>query len=233
MKYRIAICEDNANTAQSLRDMVLTWAGQSGRSCETDIFPSAESFLFQGNGQNCYDILLLDVEMRGISGIDLAKRIRENDRRAEIIFITSHFEFIGQGYEVDALHYLVKPVTDAMLLPVLSKAAVKLSAAPKPVLIVCGGETVKLTEDRITYVEAFAHYITIHTREKTYTVKESITAFAGRLSENFFRIHRSYIVSLSAIVRISRTEIALGDGTVLPLSRGLYNEVNRAFIAHN
>lgn len=233
MKYRIAICEDDANTAQSLRQKVLAWAGQFGCSCETDVFSSAESFLFQCGGKNLYDILLLDVEMRGASGIDLAKRIREDDRRAEIIFTTSHFEFIGQGYEVDALHYLIKPVTDAMLIPVLSKAAEKLSAAPRSILVICGGETVKLTEDRITYVEAFAHYIAIHTREKTYTVKESISAFAGRLSENFFRIHRSYIVSLPTIVRISRTEVVLADGTVLPLSRGLYNEVNRAFIAHN
>lgn len=233
MTFRIAICEDDDAAAQELQEMVLAWAGSSGFSCRMDCFSSSESFLFRCGGQSLYDILLLDVEMPGASGIELAKRIRSRDKRTEIIFTTSHFEFIGEGYEVDALHYLVKPVTEKMLFPVLSKAAERLSEAPKAVLIQSGGETVKLTEDEITYAEAFAHYITIHTESDCHTVKEPISAFESRLSDRFFRIHRSYLVSLSAIRRISRKEVTLSDGTVLPLSRGLYDKLNRAFIAHN
>jgi len=233
VKFRIAICEDDPAAAQKFQEMVLAWAELSRFSCQADCFPSSESFLFQCGGQSLYDILLLDVEMPGESGIDLAKRIRGRDKRTEIIFTTSHFEFIGEGYEVDALHYLVKPVTEKMLFPVLTKAAEKLSAAPKAVLIQSAGETVKLTEDEITYVEAFAHYISVHTSNGSHTVKESISAFEDRLSDRFFRIHRSYIVSLSAIRRISRKDVTLSDGAVLPLARGLYDKLNRAFIAHN
>ena len=151
----------------------------------------------------------------------------------EIIFLTSYFEFAGEGYEVDALHYLLKPVAEGKMLDVLAKAAEKLAAEPPFVVITCEGETLKLYETDILYVEAFLHYISIHTRDKEYKIKESISAFEEKLGEDFFRIHRSYLVSLKCIIRISRTTITLESGMQLPLARGKYDEVNRAFIRRN
>ena len=81
-----------------------------------------------------------------MNGIELAKRIRKDHNRAEIIFITSHFEFVWEGYEVDALHYLTKPLSAEKLTQVLSKAADKLSVEPPSVVISCDGETLKLYE---------------------------------------------------------------------------------------
>ena len=82
-------------------------------------------------------------------------------------------------------------------------------------------------------MEAFLHYISIHTKEKEYKIKESISSFEKRLTDDFFRIHRSYLVSLKALTRISRTEVAIEGGTLLPLARGKYDAVNRAFIERN
>lgn len=233
MHYKIAICDDEAGQTKILKDMVSSWAAQVGCSAETVLFSSSEAFLFDCGGDNLFDILLLDVEMCAISGIELAKRIRKTDRRAEIIFVSSHPEFIGEGYEVDALHYLVKPVVRGKLFQVLDRAAKCLAVEPPSLIIHCGGEAIKLTEDRILYVESFCHYICIHTQEREYEIKENISAFQERLTDAFFRIHRSYIVSLACIVRISRSFVTLEDGTELPLARGQYDSVNRAFIEHN
>lgn len=232
MKLKIAICDDEQKQIEYLKSAVVTWAEQKQHSVTVSTFLSAEGFLFEYDEDKSFDILLLDVEMDNISGIDLAKRIRKENLRVEIIFITSHFEFYGEGYEVDALHYLIKPVSAEKLETVLDKAAGKLRIEPPSVVITCDGETVKISETDILYVEAFKHYITIYTKAKEYTVKESISAFEERLSEGFYKIHRSYIVSLRHITKISRTAVTV-NGIELPLARGKYDEVNRAFIEYN
>ena len=209
-----------------------SWSAHEGHGCEIRTFASAEAFLFEYEEDKAYDILLLDVEMKNINGIELAKCIRKDNNRAEIIFITSHFEFVGEGYEVDALHYLIKPISAEKLTQVLTKAAEKISVEPPSVVISCEGETVKLYEADIRYVESFLHYIVIHTKDKEYKIKENISVFENRVSDDFYRIHRSYLVSLKHITRISRTSVNIGN-TELPLSRGKYDDINRAFIQRN
>ena len=232
MKYRIAICDDEQNQIEYITSIVTSWSNHKGHSCEIRTFASAEAFLFEYEEDKAYDILLLDVEMKNINGIELAKRIRKDNNRAEIIFITSHFEFVGEGYEVDALHYLIKPISAKKLTQVLTKAAEKISVEPPSVVISCEGETVKLYEADIRYVESFLHYIVIHTKDKEYKIKENTSVFENRVSDDFYRIHRSYLVSLKHITRISRTSVNIGN-TELPLSRGKYDDINRAFIEHN
>ena len=233
MEYAIAICDDSDVDRQSIGNMVRRWAETSGNRVQLCEFPSSESFLFEYDRNKDYDILLLDVEMRDISGIELAKRVRAERGRMEIVFITSHFEFIAEGYEVDALHYLVKPVSQDKLSEVLDRAAERLAVEPPSVVVNCDGGKVKLLEADILYVEAFAHYIEIHTRADVYRLKESITTFGELLSGDFFRTHRSYIVNLKAVERISRTGVTLADGAEIPLARGKYDDVNRAFIERN
>lgn len=232
MKYRIAICDDEQNQIEYITSIVTSWSNHKGHSCEIRTFASAEAFLFEYEEDKAYDILLLDVEMKNMNGIELAKRIRKDNNRAEIIFITSHFEFVGEGYEVDALHYLIKPTSVEKLTQVLTKAAEKLSVEPPSVVISCEGETVKLYESDILYVESFLHYIVIHTKDNEYKIKENISVFENKVSDVFYRIHRSYLVSLKYITRISRTSVNIGN-TELPLSRGKYDNINRAFIEHN
>ena len=167
-----------------------------------------------------------------MSGIDLAKQIRKGNKRVEIVFITSHFEFYGEGYEVDALHYLIKPVNREKLCSVLDKAVEKLAVEPPSVVITCEGETVKLYEDEILYAESFLHYISIYTTGKEYKIKKNLSTFAEELSDCFYRVHRSYLVNLKAVVRISRTSVVLKGNTELPLARGKYDDINEAYIRY-
>ncbi len=230
---KIAVCDDSDADRRELGGMVRRWADAAGRSVQVTGFPSAESFLFAYAEDRMADILLLDVEMGGMDGIALARHIRREGSRTEIVFITSHFEFISEGYEVDALHYLVKPVSEQKLSEVLDRAADRLAAEPASVIVTCDGETVKLYEADILYVESFAHYIEIHTRLGVFRIKESIAAFAAKLSPDFYRTHRSYLVNLKAVERIARTGVTLTGGIVIPLARGKYDSLNRAFIERN
>ena len=233
MAYQIAICDDDETQLQLLHSLVSLWSRRSGHPCEIHSFPSGEAFLFAFDENSCYDILLLDIEMDGISGIGLARHIRRERHRAEIIFITSHFEFISEGYEVDALHYLTKPVPEEKLAQVLDKAVSRLSVEPPSLVITCEDETVRLYEKDILYAEAFLHYLSIHTVKKEYRIRENISSFEKRLSDDFFRVHRSYLISLKHVVGISRTSVTLEGNVELPLARGKYDAVNRAFIQRN
>lgn len=233
MPYSIAICDDNAADAGRIAEYVKRWSAAAGRTVSVREFPSAEAFLFAYEEDRSFEILLLDVEMTGMSGLEQAKRLRAENNRAEIVFITSHVEFSGEGYEVDALHYLVKPVTPQKLGAVLDKAAAKLQVQPHSVVVNSESGMLRLSEPDILYAEAFLHYIDIHTKDAVHRVKENISAFEKLLSEDFFRIHRSYLVSLKAVVRFTRTEVELYTGEKLPLSRAKYDELSRAFIAHH
>ena len=110
MDYRIAICDDEETQRAYISALVRSWAEQSDHTVELELFGSAEEFLFHYEEQNNYDILLLDIEMDRIDGITLAKRVRAENEAVQIIFITGYSEYIAEGYEVAALHYLMKPV---------------------------------------------------------------------------------------------------------------------------
>ena len=233
MKLKIATCDDEQLQIEHLKKATEQWSVCTGHNCDICTFSSAEEFLFAYEDDKSFDILLLDVEMVEISGIGLAKKLRVDNKRSEIIFITSHFEFCGEGYEVDALHYLIKPMEQEKLSSVLSKTVEKLAVQPPSVVISVEGETVKLYEEDILYVESQLHYLSIITKDREYKLKEKISAFEERLSDDFYRIHRSYLVSLKHIIRISRSSVTLSNGEELPLARGKYDDVNYAFIARN
>lgn len=233
MKLQIAVCDDEETALLQLKNAVSAWAAQRQHSIDLAAFSSAERFLFAYAENRAFDILLLDVEMEGMSGLELARQLRRDGLRAEIIFITSHFELCGEGYEVDALHYLIKPVSGERLHTVLDRAAQRLSVEAPSIVISCEGETVKLPEQEILYIEAFLHYIAIYTANREYRIRENLSAVEKRLSDDFFRPHRSYLLSLKHVTRISRTQIWMDSGAKLPLARGRYDEINRAFIERN
>ena len=139
MKYRIAIVDDDQTQSEYLKNIVSFWASENKFSFNVSVFNSAESFLFNGSEQ---DILLLDIEMPGMSGIELAKRIREHNETAPIVFITGYSDYIAEGYDVSALHYLLKPIDKAKLYSVLDKAIKQIGRNEK--ILNLQGEVVRI-----------------------------------------------------------------------------------------
>lgn len=232
MIYKIAVCDDEQAEIAYLTKIVSAWAKQSGSVAALSAFESAEAFLFHYTEQKNYDIILLDIEMKEMNGVELARKIREENESSQIIFITGFPDFISEGYEVSALHYLMKPVKEEKLFEVLDRAAKNLGRKEKAVLFAVDGETVRIPESRIVSVEAFAHTSRICTTDGTIEVNMSISDVEKKLGTHFARCHRSYIVGLKYITSITKAEITLDDGTKLPLSRGKSNAVNQAFIRY-
>lgn len=229
MKCKIAICDDSSADRQFVRDMVTRWAARVGHTVRIDTFSSAESFLFRYAEEADFDILLLDIEMGAMDGVTMAKRLRKDNETVQIIFITGYSDYISEGYEVAALHYLMKPVNENKLRSVLDRAAEKLTKNEKVLTFEAGGEMIRVPIYQIRYADVQGNYVTVHAAVD-FTVKMTLGELEKTLDERFYRVGRSAIINLTNISRVTKTEIKLSDGTVVPLPRGAYEGVNRAII---
>ncbi len=229
MKYKVAICDDSDVDRRYIMDMVRSWASAAGHEVQIDGFPSAESFLFRYAGESDYDILLLDIEMGAMDGVTMAKELRKSNDTVQIIFITGYSDYISEGYEVAALHYLMKPVNEEKLCLVLDRAAEKLAKNERVLNFEVSGEMVRVPIYQIRYADVLGNYVTVHALTDV-TVKMTLGELEKQLDERFYRVGRSALVNLTQISRVTRAEIRLNDGTAIPLPRGAYEGVNRAII---
>ncbi len=231
--YKIAVCDDNPADADYVADIIRRWAQACAVLMEIERFPSAEAFWFQYEENRCYDILFLDIEMEpeGMNGIELAAKLRENDSSIQLVFVTGYMEYIADGYDVEALHYLLKPVTEEKLGSVLARALARVKAREKELFLQTTDGSVRVLNSEIRYLEVQRNYVTIHAAEE-YTVKRTLGDLEKELDESFFRTGRSFIVNLRFVRKITKTQVFLKDGAQVPLSRGLYEGINRAMIQY-
>lgn len=229
MNYNIAVCDDCQPDTAYVASLVKEWAAISGNHIVMKEFQSAEEFLFHYEDDKKYDILLLDIEMKQMNGVELAKKIRMGDREVQIIFISGYHDYIGDGYDVEALHYILKPVQKEKLFAVLNRACEKLKKNEAALFLELpdGMERIPLYE--IRYIEVRSNYVTVH-GTKDYTIKATLASVESELDERFFKVGRSFVVNMNYIRKISKKEVSLEGDIFVPLSRGYYQPLNRAFI---
>lgn len=229
MRYKLAICDDITDDRKYILHLCEEWAQKSGYSLQIREFSSAENFLFQYEEENDFDILLLDIEMDAMDGVTLAKKLRQENDTVQIVFVTGYSDYIAEGYEVSALHYLMKPVKVEKLAVVLDRAVEKLGKNERMLYLKNSGEMIRIPCYQIRYIEVQLNYITIHAKE-VYTVKRTLGDVSKELDERFYRVGRSFIVNLQYISRVTSKEIILQDNMVIPLPKGAYEGLNRAII---
>lgn len=232
MKLKIAICDDNTAQREYLGDIVAGWAQRNRHLTEARQYSRAEEFLFDYSEEKDFDILLLDIEMPGMNGVELAKKIRQENGVLQIVFITGYYEYFSDGFDVSALHYLLKPVDGGKLWPVLDKAADNLTYRQRSVLVTEGEGSIKVPLTDILYVQSENVYVVIHTGRETYRMRMALGKFTEQLDDTFFKVHRSFVVNLKYVKKITRTEITMINGDRVPVSRGLYGEVHGALIKY-
>lgn len=229
----VAICDDEAVQVELLEKYTDDWAKDNNKKINIEKFYSGDAFNFKWSSDKNWDILLLDIEMPGINGIELAKKIREEDSDLNIIFITAIPDYIGEGYDVSAINYLIKPVKEKKLYQCLDRALEKIPHEEKYILIEVEGELVKIRESDILYIESFSHNIEVNTLDSKHITRKNIGKIEKELDKTLFaRSHRSYLVSLLHTKSISKDEIELDSGDKVPLSRRRYKDFNMNFIRY-
>lgn len=229
MEYKIAICDDSYVDREYVTNMVKRWAESLGYLVQLDTFSTAEGFLFHYEEEKDYDILLLDIEMGDMDGVTMAKHLRKENDTVQIIFITGYSDYISEGYEVAALHYLMKPVKEEKLCSVLERATERLSKNERVLNLKSGGEIIRVPIYQIRYAEVYGNYVTIHAASDV-MVKMTLNELENQLDERFYRVGRSAVVNLTKVSRVTKTEIRLDEGTTMHLPRGAYDGINRAII---
>jgi len=227
---RFAICEDDPTMQQQLADAIADWA--KSRIIQADVlcYPSAETFIIAWP-ELSFDLAFLDIQMQNMTGIDLAEYIRKTDQNMMIVFVTSHSQYVFDGYNVNALNYLVKPLSHAKLLPILDKALMIWRSQKDAVILVSNGNgQQKLPFDDIYYISMFSHIASIQTEKDVYELRKTAQELSDMLPGYFVRCHRSYIVNLFKVKCMYKEFLLLSNGRTLPISRNKSKEVNDAFI---
>lgn len=171
--------------------------------------------------------------MDGINGVEMAKQIRHEDETVQIIFITGYPDYMCQGYDLSALHYLIKPVSNEKLFEVLDRALKNIKKGGNRVIFTADGGEKVVALDAILYAESYSHNMHIVTTDGAFDVRMTISSLAEVLGSEFIITHRSYIVNLSHIVFLSKSDMTLDSGKKIPISRNEFKKVHSCFVKYN
>ena len=229
----IAIIEDETAHQDILASYIEAWSRTAKQTVSIRCYENAGQFLFAWEDEQP-DVVFVDIQMPGMNGIELAKRLRTQDQELVIIFTTGLADYMEEGYEVEALHYLLKPIQPEKVAACMEKASRKRTPREYCLVHTEDGQLRKISVKEIDFVEACKHKSVLGLAfGERLMVRESFSELSERLSgKGFVKCHRSYLCQLERICQIEREELLFDDGSRIPISRRLYQEVNQRFIAH-
>ena len=230
--FRIAICEDEKVILDFETSLVKDWAAASGCPLELDTYISSEQFLFESEDKAPYDLLIFDIQMKNMNGMELAKTLRRRGCDAVIIFITGVPDYAIEGYEVGAVRYILKPVKAEVLNGLLANVwKERQKKADDYFVLGQGSDLEKISFDKIIYIEARGHYVFMKGLDFEREWKAGFAETTATFDEKrFFCLRRGLLVNIAHVARITRTDCILDGGETLPVARGIYKELNEAFI---
>lgn len=228
---KIAICEDEKIHQELLTENLKKVFKELSIDYEVYIFDSGEQLL--ENYPENVDIFLLDIQMDELSGMDIAKEIREIDKNnVEIIFTTLLIEYIQEGYEVRAYRYLLKPIEFKDIKKHITACIEEIYMKKDKYLIISNKyDNYKIKIESIIYIEVQNKDITIHTLQRDYSAKMSMNKIEKELKEySFFRCHKSFLININFVENVKQYTAILENGQEVPVSRYKFKEFKTAFL---
>jgi len=228
----IAVVDDEQAHRDILIKYIEEWKAKQCLEVKVETFESSEAFYFMWcEDQHC-DVVFLDICMGGADGVSLARKIREKGKAITIIFTTGISDYMQEGYEVEAMHYLLKPLDKKKVWECLGKCLQRKGEATQNILLPTEEGLVKIDAGKLLYAEARERCCILAYGEEVLTVKVGIKELARKLgeAEEFLFCHRSYMVNVRKIAKVGRTDLIMDNGAAVPVSRRLYKEVYERFI---
>ena len=230
--YRVAICDDEATSLQineALTAQVLT---ECGIEYETVCFTDMESMIKSLSDKNAdYDVLLCDILAVGMNGIEAAKELRRLGGSVSIIFISSTAEYALEGYQVDALRYLQKPIQVEKLKEALLSAYKMKDNKGDTLTFQVGDKLYKIPFGEIEYLESQGRETIVSTINEQISVHMKFSDMEQLLpEESFVRCHRSYIINMNYVKDLARYRFLTKRGVEIPVSQLQYVDVKKKFM---
>lgn len=233
MAIRVSILEDQIIEAEYLKSNLYQWSTQN--KCELKIleYQSGEEFFKQTDTKeyHLFSVFFLDIQMKGMNGLDVAKKLRKEGYKGAIIFLTAFREYVFHGYEVQAMNYLLKPVKWKQLFLCMDEIVRDLSGSSY--LYRNKQEIVRIPYRDILSFSSSLHYIDIVTVSEHYCQYATLNNIIKYLPQEFIRTHRSCIVNMAHIYKISKSTIVLSNHMTTQIGRSYLKSVVAAFTAYS
>ncbi|EGD49498.1 two component transcriptional regulator, LytTR family [Ruminiclostridium papyrosolvens DSM 2782] len=227
---KIAICDDLRFDRTLLCEYILQYAKNNFVNIEVVEFDSGEEMLTSFLEEK-YKIVFLDIYMKGIDGVEVAEKIRETDEDCKIIFTTSSLDHKGEGFEVAATHYLIKPITYKRVEQALNRCKKILAFDAKYIELPLGKETVKIRLRDIMYIEAVRNGIVITTEIEEYKIHMPMAKICDIIKDKrFLRSHRGFIVNMQHIIATKENEFVLKNSFTIPIRQSGRKEIKCAYM---
>ena len=217
--YKIAIVEDEDKSANLLNEVIKRCCDELSVQCHIQRFKNGMDFIT--DYKPVFDLILLDIEMPLLDGIETAKKLRELDKEVFLIFITNLAHYAIKGYEVEALDFILKPVEFKSFLIKFKKFLKMMNdRRDKYIVLNTEGSTRRINVRDIIYVEVVGHFLYYHLHDEVISEYGTIAQAESEMEQlGFCRIYKSYLVNLACIRAINLNTVITDDGTELLISR--------------
>ena len=225
---QIMICDDEQKMLSDITG--LTSEAISG--CNISSYQNGRDLLSSLKDRPC-DILLLDIDMPELSGLDIARALSNMAAKPLLIFVTSHDELVYDSFKYHPFAFVRKTYLREELSGVLKDCMLKIDKKNKHYVFKSGFETVSLPLDEILYFESFANYLTVKTNTHEYKTRSTISGAQSELEKNdFLRIHKGFLVNLEHIKTVKSDELLLDNDELLPIGKSYSEEARRAILKY-
>ncbi len=233
---KIAACDDDAMFLQELDKYLKQYSKEYNCKIEYHMFTNPLELVVQIEKGIHYDVILLDVFMPGINGIQCAKDIRTYDNYVKIIFLTCSTDFAVESYAVRAYHYLLKPIKKENLFVVLNQLENELATTKENILVVkCKVGIVKISLSKLEYCEMLNRKIILYmTDGKEYECNMRMNDLERNLEPfgMFLRSHRSFLVNMDCIHTLTMQNIIMNSNAKIPIPRDKYAQIKQLYMEH-
>lgn len=216
---RIAICDDLKSDRVLLEEYCIKYAEEKNINIEAEVFENADSLILSQNIFH-YEMIFLDIFMKGISGVEAARILRNKGFDGTLVFTTTSSEFYADGFEVEAAHYLIKPIQYEMFCEAMRRLKLRMKDKKRMVKVTVGRSELQIPRNGIQYIEVYGHRTTLHTVKGEMVIAQSLAAIEKSLEgEPFIRCYRCYIINMDYVQKMNKDMFIMKDGKEIPISR--------------
>lgn len=226
---KICICDDDSFTNREIRSLLENFA-ESEDGFDVSDFSCGEELIECYKNGGCFDIVFLDIEMKGMNGIEAAEAIKCIAPETMIIFVSSHSSYVFDAFRIEALHFLVKPVKEKEFTEVFTRAMKKYTAENASVILKWESTRNKIKISNISFVEGYRRHLIVHTASGVFEAVGKISEIYDLLKPHgFVRVHQGFIVNMNYIESFSTNEVELTDGSRVAVSVRKKQEALKAY----
>lgn len=225
----IAVCDDEKVIREQIKELI----EEQSEAVNIKLFTSGEELLAC---DEVFDIIFLDIQMGGLSGIETARILRKQESETIIIFVTAVKEYVFEAFDVEAFHYLLKPIEDDKFVEVFERAMkgvlARKTKMQERIFIKTRNRNITIHKSRILYVESRTRKVEIHLNNECIETYATMNEMEKQLGEGFYRCHRGYLVNMAYILEYDTSKISLNNGEEIYMAKEKYSDFVKEYMRY-